>query len=64
MALFFPRKSTLEDGWREALENKRNLIRSSYDSVPLSSTFYMSRVLLEVKIHDNKPSAHCMSPTT
>lgn len=58
MAFLFLRKSIQEDGWREALEDMRNFIGSHYDNCSLSSTFYMSHVVLEVQIHYHNPSAH------
>lgn len=58
MAFLFLGKSTQEDGWREALEVMRNFIGSNYDNSHLSSTFYMSHVVLEVQIHEHNPSAH------
>lgn len=48
--MVFPslRKSTREDGWREAVEDMRNFIGSHYVNSSLSGTFYMSHVVLEV----------------
>lgn len=60
MVFLFLRESTLEDVWREALEDIRNLISSNYDNIPLSSTLYMSHTILEVQIQDYSPSAHSM----